>query len=618
MKKIFAIFTLVVLMSLLFASALYAETENYIINLSGGNAGYNISAVTDPDRIPLLVIKPEAGAILDGFSFELRLSKAVWDLDTFKSNRIANYGSVSGDGVFTPDISDDGYLTGARNPQGGRFKLKISSKANTAVVTLEPGFPIENGNALYIPLLAQITGSGASVEIYSDFAPDMSLDGIHVFTIPGINGTNTQIRISDIVTFSRTVLLPDIVIREMSTWAITGGTLTITAEPGYQWVDIDQIRLSGVASGDKLEVASVAYEPGKQTSSANQSVLKIELRRTGDPSGPGELVIRNLRLSATRDNTGSGSASVTFSGCNILKETVKVADKYKEEYIFSTVSKEPAKLIAGYNPADPLADGLKTVKVILEETSPGVWRSNGTISLTLPEGVSARAVIINTANLLLDLSADTVIRRIDANAFRLSGGDSGIWTLSEKSLTIAGAVGKQGQKIRLEMTFYVSAGANFVGKVGLTTGGSGLSHSETVIIAEVADKNQVPTVALTIGSKLMTAGDRTIEMDVAPFIEDGYTLVPVSFVATALGLPEGSVVWEESSRTVTIKVNGKVSVLTIDSDTLKIDGVSMTIPKAPVIRNGRTFLPFRVLGEQILKVRVGWDEASRTAAFYDK
>lgn len=615
MKKALII-ALVLLISLFAGRAIYAGTSNSVLNISGGNTGYSISIVSDPEMIPIFVIQPNDTTILDGISFELRLSKARWDIEAFKDNPISDYGSVNSDGVFKPAIGTGGYLTSERNPVGVSYTLKAGDRDNIAIVTMEPGDPADRKSALYIPILAEITGSNPSIEIYSDFVSDISFEGNYFFTIPGINGVTTQLRAGDIKRFSQAVTLSDITVREMTAQAITGGTLTISAPTGYRWIDIDKIKITGVASGDSLSVASIAYETGRANQPANQAVIKAEVRRSGSPQDPGKLTISNLRIAALPDNRGAGPVSVTVSGCNIKQETVKVAEKQREDYTFTTAGAAPAKLAAGSDPADPMAASARTIKVTMEEVSPGLWRSQSVTNFTLPEGITARAVLVNTTNLSADLAADTAIRRIDENAFRLNAGDSGTWTLSSRGLAVEGAKTKPGQRAKLELTFFISVSDSFSGPVNLTTGGAALSHSESVVIAEVSDKAPVPSVVLTIGSRQMRIGSNTFEMDVAPFIEDGFTLVPVSFVASALGLPPGSVVWEESDRTVTIKTGANVSVLTIDSVYLKIDGVNITIPKAPLIRDGRTFLPFRVLGEQILKVKVGWDDLSRTASFY--
>ena len=58
------------------------------------------------------------------------------------------------------------------------------------------------------------------------------------------------------------------------------------------------------------------------------------------------------------------------------------------------------------------------------------------------------------------------------------------------------------------------------------------------------------TIIATIGSRTMTVNGARTEMDVAPTIIDGRTLVPVRFVSEAFGT---EVEWDAGARTVQIK-----------------------------------------------------------------
>ncbi|MCL6479964.1 MAG: copper amine oxidase N-terminal domain-containing protein, partial [Peptococcaceae bacterium] len=57
-------------------------------------------------------------------------------------------------------------------------------------------------------------------------------------------------------------------------------------------------------------------------------------------------------------------------------------------------------------------------------------------------------------------------------------------------------------------------------------------------------------VKLVIGSKTLTAGDQTTEMDVAPEISNGRTMLPARYVAEAFG---GTVTWNEATKAVSIQ-----------------------------------------------------------------
>jgi hypothetical protein len=337
----------------------------------------------------------------------------------------------------------------------------------------------------------------------------------------------------------------------------------------------------------------------------------------GNAAGVRTIVLKNLQLEAAPGNDLYNAVSITLSGCNMEQEAVIVANRVKVDYTFAAESQALPKLIAGNNPSDAAAESMRVLKVTLEESVSGRWRASGKTTFTLPAGVKARAVMVNTAGFETDLPKDTLIRRRDENAFALNTDNSGIWTLSADGLTVQSARTNSGKKAKLELTFYLSADKVFRGPVYITAGGNALTNELAAAVAEVVERAAAGSVILTIGSMEMAAGGEIVIMDVAPYIENGYTMVPVSYVARAMGLPADGVGWDGDARAVTIRTDKKVAVLTIDSREMKVDGVTVEIAAAPVIRDNRTFLPFRVLGEQILGVAVGWDAEARTAAFYE-
>lgn len=59
------------------------------------------------------------------------------------------------------------------------------------------------------------------------------------------------------------------------------------------------------------------------------------------------------------------------------------------------------------------------------------------------------------------------------------------------------------------------------------------------------------TVTFNIGRTSYTIGENTFLTDIAPYIKDGRTMVPVAFVAPALGTEPAH--WDPVGRVVTIK-----------------------------------------------------------------
>ncbi len=122
-------------------------------------------------------------------------------------------------------------------------------------------------------------------------------------------------------------------------------------------------------------------------------------------------------------------------------------------------------------------------------------------------------------------------------------------------------------------------------------------------------------VSVQVGSPKININGLPVTMDATPFIENGYTMVPLSHISIALGLSTDKVVWDSKARTVTITYNDNVSVLTIGSKIIVVNDEEIEIPISPMVRNGRTYLPFRVLGEHVLNVPISWDSKTKTASF---
>jgi len=129
-------------------------------------------------------------------------------------------------------------------------------------------------------------------------------------------------------------------------------------------------------------------------------------------------------------------------------------------------------------------------------------------------------------------------------------------------------------------------------------------------------------VKLTDGSPVLEHGELVTHMDTAPFIDPASNsmMIPVRWVAVGLGIPDEQVEWDNEARTVTIFNSGRIIQFTIGSDQLVVNGVATTmvspdgLPVRAVVRDERSFIPFRALGNA-LGVEVGWVPETRTAIF---
>lgn len=152
---------------------------------------------------------------------------------------------------------------------------------------------------------------------------------------------------------------------------------------------------------------------------------------------------------------------------------------------------------------------------------------------------------------------------------------------------------------------------NAVAFTNVTDAGSVVA-AKVVTPAPTETKNQ--NVVFTIDQKSYTVDGVTVEADVAPFIKDNRTMVPVRFIATATGVPESNIIWDGIGRTVTILGTNKTVQLTIGSKTMLVNGTPVTMDTAAIISQDRTYVPIAWIA-MALDVEYTWDAAARTVTF---
>lgn len=99
-----------------------------------------------------------------------------------------------------------------------------------------------------------------------------------------------------------------------------------------------------------------------------------------------------------------------------------------------------------------------------------------------------------------------------------------------------------------------------------------------------------------------------LEAGSEPVIENDYTLVPMRAVFEALG---AEVRWVEAERTVVAYKGTNVIQLTIDSDSMYINGTEVELDVPARIIDDRTYVPLRAVSEN-LNEQVEWDGETRT------
>lgn len=89
---------------------------------------------------------------------------------------------------------------------------------------------------------------------------------------------------------------------------------------------------------------------------------------------------------------------------------------------------------------------------------------------------------------------------------------------------------------------------------------------------------------------------------------NGSVMIPIRVVVENLGF---KVLWEQSSRKVTLQQDGKSVQLAVGSTTAQADGVNLTLNAAPKQNGGTVLVPVRFVSEQF-GLSVGWDNTDKT------
>lgn len=85
---------------------------------------------------------------------------------------------------------------------------------------------------------------------------------------------------------------------------------------------------------------------------------------------------------------------------------------------------------------------------------------------------------------------------------------------------------------------------------------------------------------------------RVDENESVPTIIDGSTYLPIRGLIQGLS---GTVTWDDTTRSVTVSLNGSTVIVTLDSTTATVNGKTVTLSTPPKLVNSKTMLPLRFI-----------------------
>lgn len=140
------------------------------------------------------------------------------------------------------------------------------------------------------------------------------------------------------------------------------------------------------------------------------------------------------------------------------------------------------------------------------------------------------------------------------------------------------------------------------------------NHTINVTFSRLPIVNSI-MIALQVDNPNITTNGISQKIDAQgskPIIKNSRTLLPIRILIESLG---GTISWDVTEKKVTIELNGHSIILWIDKTTALVDGSKVTLEVAPLIINGRTYLPLRFIMEK-LSASVNWDPITETITIY--
>ncbi|GBF33862.1 hypothetical protein DCCM_2973 [Desulfocucumis palustris] len=121
----------------------------------------------------------------------------------------------------------------------------------------------------------------------------------------------------------------------------------------------------------------------------------------------------------------------------------------------------------------------------------------------------------------------------------------------------------------------------------------------TPALAAPIGPDQARVAKFWIGKKYYEVDGQRREIDVAPYIKDGRTMMPVRYLAYSLGIPDVDIKWNDTAKQVEIKRATEKIGMTIGVKSFSMNGYphinDFDVP--PELKSGRTMLPYRVIAQ---------------------
>jgi hypothetical protein len=137
--------------------------------------------------------------------------------------------------------------------------------------------------------------------------------------------------------------------------------------------------------------------------------------------------------------------------------------------------------------------------------------------------------------------------------------------------------------------------------IGTLLGLSCLSLSTTALADTASPATNTPKPPIQLAAFKIGNGHYSLNgyqfQDVAPYIKNDRTYLPLRFAAYACGIGDNNIYWDGANQKVYLQKGNKIIVVTIGSNTMQVGDQTIQMDVPAEITDGRTMLPIAYIAK---------------------
>lgn len=376
---------------------------------------------------------------------------------------------------------------------------------------------------------------------------------------------------------------------------VAGRTIILTLPDQAKWTQLPSFDRGDSLNCGNFDISAFEYV------GSDRHIIKATVNKVSSGNKSTTLVFDKGQITVQGDYTGD--IVLTVSGSAGATGTVTVATA--KAPVTATVSATPNVIIGeGNQAAGDVTLTESKAEAVQQKTYDG---SSAYLDVSLPSGVtftSAPTFTVTNG----DLQLDSIVTKVSDSEYKVkvksTSTTASTIKISNINLTVDRTVPVGDLKLKIGGTALVE-----------NTGDDYYPNNDILIepvvakVATPAPTSTTANVVFTIGSTSYTVNGVTQTMDVAPYVKNDRTYLPVRYVAQALGVSNDNILYNNG--VVTLMKDNTIVQLTIGSNVMVVNGVSITMDTPAEISNGRTMLPFRWIA-QAFGAQVNYDANAQT------